>query len=106
MYINDKFLKIKLTHFSFSKSSDVSAVNLAYDYTQPSKESNVPPLFIMHGLMGSASNWSSISKVLAKTGRKVILTFDFNLLVAASEVLISTCLFIKKKKNLGFFVCR
>nr|XP_022340961.1 protein ABHD11-like isoform X1 [Crassostrea virginica] len=55
-----------------SKSSDVSAVNLAYDYTQPSKESNVPPLFIMHGLMGSASNWSSISKVLAKTGRKII----------------------------------
>lgn len=54
-------------------SANVSAVNLAYDYQQEANYNELlPPVMIMHGLMGSSSNWASISKVLAKTERKII----------------------------------
>lgn len=54
-------------------SSKVSAVNLAYDYQETPNDYDVlPPLIIMHGLMGSSSNWATISKVLANTDRKII----------------------------------
>ncbi|XP_061162858.1 protein ABHD11-like isoform X1 [Saccostrea echinata] len=69
-----KCLFLKLTrNLQNRRSSDYSAVNLAYDYQhQPQGNVSGPPLFIMHGLMGSSSNWASLSKVLAKTGRKII----------------------------------
>lgn len=58
----------------FFRSSKVSAVNLAYDYQETPNDYDVlPPLIIMHGLMGSSSNWATISKVLANTDRKVPL---------------------------------
>lgn len=58
----------------FSRSPKVSAVNLAYDYQEtPNDYDDLPPLVIMHGLMGSSSNWATISKVLANTDRKVPL---------------------------------
>lgn len=54
-------------------SPKVSAVNLAYDYQETPNDYDVlPPLVIMHGLMGSSSNWATISKVLANTDRKII----------------------------------
>jgi len=48
-------------------------VELAYRaFEQMDLSRGRPPVIIMHGLMGSSSNWYSISKALSKTGRKVI----------------------------------
>ncbi|KAL3856860.1 hypothetical protein ACJMK2_011571 [Sinanodonta woodiana] len=49
-------------------------VELAYSSYQETAKETVPgpPIIISHGLLGSKSNWHSISKVLSKTGRQVI----------------------------------
>ncbi|KAK3589138.1 hypothetical protein CHS0354_017105 [Potamilus streckersoni] len=49
-------------------------VELAYTSYQETAKETVPgpPIIISHGLLGSKSNWHSISKVLSKTGRQVI----------------------------------
>lgn len=50
-------------------------VDLAYvSYeTAMSGDDHLPPLVIFHGLLGSKSNWTSLSKVIhKKTGRKII----------------------------------
>ena len=55
-------------------SSD--AVDLSfqsYDSGSPSKSDDVP-IYVMHGLLGSKSNWNFLSKSIhMKTKRKVIL---------------------------------
>jgi abhydrolase domain-containing protein 11 len=46
---------------------------MAYSSYESTKLPSTCPLVIMHGLLGSKSNWRSLSKSLhAKTGRKVV----------------------------------
>jgi len=46
---------------------------MAYSSYESTKAPSTCPLVIMHGLLGSKSNWRSLSKSLhAKTGRKVV----------------------------------
>lgn len=60
---------------SVSESSSIPTVDLAYvSYeTAMNGDVNLPPLIILHGLLGSKSNWTSLSKAIhKKTGRKII----------------------------------
>lgn len=86
----------------FSRSPKVSAVNLAYDYQQtPNDHDVLPPLIIMHGLMGSSSNWATISKVLANTDRKVPLARKYR---SRKIPVVNTGILIPSGKYYCFFL--
>ncbi|CAB3369198.1 Hypothetical predicted protein [Cloeon dipterum] len=51
----------------------IQSIQMAYSSYESTKVPSTCPLVVMHGLLGSKSNWRSLSKSLhAKTGRKVI----------------------------------
>ncbi|XP_053626324.2 sn-1-specific diacylglycerol lipase ABHD11 isoform X4 [Cherax quadricarinatus] len=56
-----------------TKSQGYEPISMAYtsfQQTGPEKISKEPPVIIMHGLMGSKTNWKSLGKAInAKTGR-------------------------------------
>ncbi|KAK8752451.1 hypothetical protein OTU49_005685 [Cherax quadricarinatus] len=58
-----------------TKSQGYEPISMAYtsfQQTGPEKISKEPPVIIMHGLMGSKTNWKSLGKAInAKTGRHV-----------------------------------
>ncbi|CAH2093732.1 unnamed protein product [Euphydryas editha] len=59
---------------SATTTSNAETVDLAYSsYESTDSTSPLPPLVILHGLLGSKNNWNSMSKAIHKTtGRKVI----------------------------------
>lgn len=59
---------------SATTTSKTETVDLAYSsYEFTDDTSSLPPLVILHGLLGSKNNWNSMSKAIHKTtGRKVI----------------------------------
>ncbi|XP_047538256.1 protein ABHD11-like [Vanessa atalanta] len=59
---------------SATTTSNAETVDLAYSsYEYTDNTSAMPPLVILHGLLGSKNNWNSMSKAIhKKTGRKVI----------------------------------
>lgn len=88
----------------FSRSPKVSAVNLAYDYQETPNDYDVlPPLVIMHGLMGSSSNWATISKVLANTDRKVPLARKYR---SRKIPVVNTGILIPHREILLFFISK
>nr|XP_045623947.1 protein ABHD11-like [Procambarus clarkii] len=66
--------RLKIRQLS-ARSESYAPVSMAYtslQQTVPEKISKEPPIIIMHGLMGSKTNWKSLGKVInAKTGRHV-----------------------------------
>lgn len=44
----------------------------SYENTKVNEESKKPPIFIMHGMFGSRSNWHSLAKRFSSGGRKVV----------------------------------
>ncbi|XP_067015195.1 sn-1-specific diacylglycerol lipase ABHD11 isoform X2 [Anabrus simplex] len=60
---------------SFKIGSTIKPIKMAYssyESTNPTVSSSDWPVIIMHGLMGSKSNWNSLSKVIhSKTKRKI-----------------------------------
>lgn len=72
-----KLLPTVLTRRASSTSENSETVDLAYaSYESTGSEevtSQMPPLVILHGLLGSKNNWNSMSKAIHRTtGRKVI----------------------------------
>ncbi|CAG9791364.1 unnamed protein product [Diatraea saccharalis] len=68
--------KISPRYLSTNYESSSDTVDLAYasyESTADPEETNLPPLVILHGLLGSKNNWNSMSKAIHRTtGRKVI----------------------------------
>lgn len=68
------FTHTGLRHITYT-SENAEAVDLAYaSYESTAEvEHTMPPLVILHGLLGSKNNWNSMSKAIHRTtGRKVI----------------------------------
>nr|CAG4645590.1 EOG090X07NZ [Lynceus sp. MCZ IZ 141354] len=80
MKLSSSFLRVLTGHSSKSirslHCSRVRSLKMAYssyESTNPEVISSLPPLVIMHGLLGTRSNWNSLAKAIhAQTGRKVI----------------------------------
>ncbi|KAK7063012.1 hypothetical protein SK128_006039 [Halocaridina rubra] len=63
-------------YFSRGRSATIDMAYASYQMTDPQKISNESPIIIMHGLLGSKTNWKSLAKAInQKTGR-VVYTVD------------------------------
>ncbi|KAJ8312869.1 hypothetical protein KUTeg_010242 [Tegillarca granosa] len=70
--VYDKDIKIKNIN-SFVKKQIGNTVRLSYasyENTKIKEDNNKPPIFIMHGMFGSKSNWHSLAKRFSSGGRK------------------------------------
>lgn len=74
LHSNKRILSVITQRYvSTSDSETVDLAYASYEATSDSKDSSLPPLVILHGLLGSKNNWNSMSKAIhKKTGRKVI----------------------------------
>lgn len=71
----NNIIKLAFSTHTENEASPVKTVDLAYaSYeTAISEHNGLPPLIILHGLLGSKNVWTSMSKAIHKnTGRKVI----------------------------------
>lgn len=74
LYTNTLWRQYPIIIRSATTKSNTETVDLAYSsYEFTDDTSSLPPLVILHGLLGSKNNWNSMSKAIHKTtGRKVI----------------------------------
>lgn len=64
------------TALSTYRNFSSKAVDISYSEFQPQKMSNVSPILIMHGFLGSKLNWRGLSKAIVKKCDRQVYTLD------------------------------
>ncbi|MCL4124134.1 UNVERIFIED_CONTAM: hypothetical protein GTU68_003938 [Idotea baltica] len=68
--------KSKSSHGTSRIESPVRMAYTSFRSTSASNLSNAPPILIMHGLLGSKTNWKSLGKIISQQTGRTVYTVD------------------------------